>query len=507
MAFGKWRFARLVLAMSAACGGGGDDTAATPAAASPTPSKTSSIQFDDDSTLMLVPGAVVDISARVVPADGRSVRFALLDEPSDSSLSPFEVATDGDGVARTQLRAASRAVTFRLRATSGTNSAERTVAVGGAGFATIHVVPKYAGKRSVTGWTATAATSGRCSDHATAIHPDGPLPADANLTIIGVPIGPRAVVTLRSAHAIGGCAEVDDLSLGEVRQLTIVTLDAPQRVSPLRALVRLEGAKGPPPMLIQSWGTRFRDALLGGASSPWSGLLDAVATALPASKAPVFLAARKAGAWDAIAQELSPAAAAELDTWVEAGIAAMANGLSVEGEVLSGEANGYALFTPTKMGGAMLDPSSSPPRVASWVALPDDIAKLSSELTAPPSRFVAAAIESVSAGGSGAGALETSLACAGLSKKLAALSTFGCDSACFLSACKAATATMWQRAMRGDELSGQLATVTASAAFAVTVDKEALVTGGAGTGTISIKIQGTDWQTDATSTLTPLPSP
>lgn len=498
------RSSRLVVVLAALSACSSDARAPAPTPSPSSAQDAGSVAFDDGGTLTLSPGADVDVVARVSPPDGRAVRFALLDDPADSSLHSPEVPSDADGLARTRLRAASRAVAFRVRATAGAAAATRSVSVGGQGFAAIVVTPRYQGKRAAAAWTATATTAARCSDLSAPVRPDGPLAASAAMRIDGVPVGARVVVGVRAGHAIGGCAELDDLSLGEVRSLSVTAVDAPLIVAPLTASFRVDGAAGPPAGVATEWRERFMQGLLGGAPTPWSALLDAIATGLPAAQAPGFLAAREAGGWDADAHALTPGASAELGAWLDAGVARLTGGFSVEGTLKSESLDGPAVFAPKLAGGAPLDPASSPPRGASWAALPGDVARASLELSVPPARLLAAAVEA-EAGASGDVTLAATLGCAPLSKALAAQSASSCDAACFLAACHAATQTMWQRARRGDEIVGRSATLTVTATLDATADAEARLTSAVGVATVKAASAGEQWSSDATATLSVQP--
>lgn len=489
----------MLLVALAACSSDATNTSGAP----PTPSSAGDVHvsFDDASARTLAPGAELELAARVSPADGRAVRFALLDDAADSSLADVEIASDAEGLARTRLRAASRAVTFRVRATSGAAAATRTISVGGAGTASIAVTARYDGKRAATAWTATASTSGRCSDLSTPVRPDGPLEAAGpSMRIDGVPVGARVVVAVRSGHAIGGCAELDDLSLGEVRELAVTATDAPLLVAPLTATLGLVPPLGPPPALIAEWRDRFMKQLLGGAATPWSALLDAVATSLPAPSAPAFLAAREASGWDADAQASSPDAGAALAAWLDAGAARLSIGLPLEARLKSDAADGTATLALLSAGGAALDPASAPARAASWAALPGDVARLSADLTLPPSRLVAAALETV-AGASGDARLEAALGCAALSKALASKAALSCDAACFSAACKAAASAMWQRARRGDEIAGKFAKLGVTATLDASVDAESTLTHAVGTASVKLTSGSAEWASDASASL------
>ncbi len=489
----------LAAAIVAGCGADASAPAATPDPVV----DAGSLELLGDGALLARAGEEIEVQARVTPADGRIVRFALLDDAGDSSLARAEAATDGQGIAKTRLRAASRAATFRVRASSGGATAERPVAVTGTGVAAIVVTPDYAGKRDLGGWKATASTAGRCSDTSSPVRADGPLSADASMKIAGVPVGARIVIAVRAGHAVGGCTELDDLSIGETRALAIPVLDAPLSVAPLRASVNVVAADGPSAQLVAAWRARFEEALLGGETAPARALLDAVALALPSPMAPGFLAAQKAGGWDALVQAAHPDAPAKLTAWLDAGAARMREGLSLDAE-LTTLGDGAATLAPLSASGAQLDPSSAPPRPASWAALPGDVARLSSDLSLPATRLLAAAIESAS-GAKGATTLAELLGCADASKQLATVAQLGCDEACFAAACASATEAMWQRARRSDELSGKLTKLTITTTLDAVADAEARLLKGAGAGTITATSSGVEWTSDATSTLVAKP--
>ncbi len=96
------------------------------------------------------PSERVTFSARVTPAmRGAEVRFALVGDALDGSLSETRVTLGDDGVATTELTAPSSAASFRVRATvSCTAEVYVPVSVGERGFGTLNVEALYRGART-----------------------------------------------------------------------------------------------------------------------------------------------------------------------------------------------------------------------------------------------------------------------------------------------------------------------------------------------------------------------
>lgn len=475
-----------LVVVTAACAGSDD----APGAATGSPgagggATTVAVAFADGSTLELTPGADAVVGVLVTPPTVTSVRFALVGEHGDASLEASSVVTDDAGYAATRLHAATHAATFRVRAAvDGAPGVERAVAVGGDGFATITVVPDYGGHRQVASWMATAAAGSLCAEHAEVPTMDGPLQVQASggpLVLGGIPAGSKIMVTVRSAQAAYGCADVAGLQVNENRSVKVKVDDVPLVIAPVS--MQLDLAITPDASawtsMAAGWRKRFEDALLGGAPTMSAALLDAMATGLPPEQVAAFQAARVDKGWNAAIEKALPKAETVRTTWLPSAVTALKQSPgNLRGELVSGTTSGpFALFAPSSL--LLLDAKDGEelaPAVVAWTSEPADIVKSGGALTFFPSRVMAAAVRSVALAGPGAPksivtALGATMPCTTVASVLTlGMVAFGtCDTACIASLCGAGIETLWSRARQADDYATHAATLS----FAVTADAHA----------------------------------
>jgi hypothetical protein len=485
----------------AACGasssGGGAGGAPTATAA-----VAHSVAFDDSSTLELSVGDVVTLSVSVLDAHGApvpdaTVRFALLGEHADASLETSTQTTDASGRASARLHSSSSTTTFVVRAAvDGAPSSERGVGVSGMGFAKLLVLPAYTGKRAVATWTASATVAGTCGD-TKGPRPDGPLvasaPAGSPLVVAGVPVGSRVMVTLRSAHAIGGCLDLDDLTSGaDARTVTVPVANVPVVIRPGTFSLKLDVTPDAAPWtkVLEAWRARFVAAFLGGAETVSAGLLDTMASSLPTGQSAAFQAARLAGGWDGAVTAALGGTGPDLlvSTWVPAAIvAAKAGPASLTATVVATQSD--STFTPGSLFGVDLTGAPPPKKAFAWSSTVDDQISVTGAVDVAPSRVLASvvAVQALAGGApSMAEALGSTSVCPALGAALGGLAS--CKGTCLRDLCASALGTMWERARSADDATSTSATVAfAAGASDPQVDDDARLVSFSGTwvGTIS----------------------
>ena len=111
------------------------------------------------------PSERVTFTARVTPASrGAEVRFALVGDALDGSLSVTRVTLGDDGVAATELTAPSSAASFRVRATVPcTAEVYVPVSVGDRGFGALDVEAVYRGARAPEGLSVSLYRAADCA--------------------------------------------------------------------------------------------------------------------------------------------------------------------------------------------------------------------------------------------------------------------------------------------------------------------------------------------------------
>lgn len=168
------------------------------------------------------------------PERDRQVAFDLIGRPEDSSLSALVARTNSSGRARVTLHAASRPVTFEVRASNGrAPSVSFSVSVSSSGFGSLIVNAPYSGVRSVEQRFVFARPEVSCA--AAVYSPGDPktvlAPEEDRATLIALPAGlPYAVVAIgqsaSGATVARGCVAMMVAEQGE-DEITVPFLDLP----------------------------------------------------------------------------------------------------------------------------------------------------------------------------------------------------------------------------------------------------------------------------------------
>jgi hypothetical protein len=474
------------------------DAGGDAADAEPTPD---SLAFEPSDTLTLEPKATQQLTVTTTPPGIFHVRFALLgsgsdNAPGDAALDASEVDSDATGVAKVTLTAPSSPTSFTVRASVATVQAWLGVSVSASNHTTLLVLPSYSGQRTVTEWTATASAGVKCAQLMGNPPPDGPLvttaPAGQALELVNVPVGVDLAVTLRAGHYIGGCADQSALSEEDGNQVLVYASDRPLNLA-ATALALSFGPTQPAPALSKLLSASISDAesaLVNGATSDVTALLDAMVASTALASRDTASAARVAQGWDsALSIAFGSGAATRLrapaDRWFNAGLASFyaPDTFATQLSALPGG----ALMTLSTVAGVPAGDAGFPTTFqTTWSADASDTLLLGTQLSWLPSRLltalaVAPALLEVPQALSVESALSASVDCALVAQTLTAHGTnpgsaayAGCDESCILDACNTATAALWQNA---SDASGNVsATLSVTGTGAAVVGDDASVT-------------------------------
>ncbi|HTA94107.1 MAG TPA: hypothetical protein VK745_31225 [Polyangiaceae bacterium] len=474
------------------------DAGGDAADAEPTPD---SLAFEPSDTLNLEPKATQQLTVATTPPGNFHVRFALLGSgsdsaPGDAALDASEVDTDATGVAKVTLTAPSSPTSFTVRASVATVQAWLGVSVSASNYTTLLVLPSYSGMRPVTEWTATASAGVKCAELMGNPPPDGPLVATAAagqaLELVKVPVGVDLAVTLRAGHYIGGCADQSALSEEDGNQVLVYASDRPLNLAATTLALRF-GPTQPAAALSKLLSASISDAesaLVNGATSDVTALLDAMVAATATASREPFSAARLAQGWDSALDTALGSGAATLlrapaDRWFNAGLASFyaPDTFATQLSALPGG----ALMTLSTVAGVPAGSAGFPTTFqTTWSADSSDTLLLGTQLSWLPSRLltalaVAPALLEVPQALSVESALSDSADCALVAQTLIAHGTTpgstayaGCNESCVLDACNAAIAALWQNA---SDASGNVsATLSVTGTGAAVVGDDASVT-------------------------------
>lgn len=425
----------------------------------------------------------VRIKVQVLPLQAQpyQVRFALPTsggDPQDAVLDQALVTTDSLGIASVLLTAPSTPTEFDVRATVGALSKPLRIRVTESGFASLQVVPLYAGFRTITTWVATAHKNTTCANLTGTPPEDGPLvslpsASDSAPQLDDVPAGMRLAVTLRSGHFVGGCASVDKVRPGspsdpQVVQVTVLNRPINLNASTLNLSLGLSAGDTSWSGFLQQGSDAVLDALLGTSTDDVDALLDAMREASDASRQS-FENARKAEAWDDLLRaHWGAGAATKVHDVYKGWLAAGRQRFSDSAHLFTGT------LTPIEQPGSPLDQRSAdltlltvadlPAKQSgvverakvAWSAGADDSILLGTDLYLVQSQLMsglaeAALLKANPEVADGPALLAETLDCDGLSATLVAAGAsaeFGygsCDAACLTSLCETAAAALWQR--------------------------------------------------------------
>ncbi len=520
----RWSLAQVAFAAASACLGCGSDASApteAPDSGSPDSPHTTAtnISFctdpaadscDTNPTYMLNIRDSAEITVKVDPPGAHIVRFALLDASLDASLENDLVWTDDAGVASVTLTGPSASTLFNLRATADDGPwADAAVSVSDKGFGTLLVTPLYTGSRQIKTWTSTVWAGRTCASLPGIPPPDSSVltevPAGTSLRFDDLPVGPSIAVTVRSAHAVGGCLDVERVDPNQTRSVTVHSVDRPIDLGSTSLKFRLQ--IDPDGMVMQpmvgfgltppaqgsiSMAESFVEALFAGGSKG-GALLDAMQALAADPKQ--FELARAAGDWDTLAGDHMSSSVGTVGTiadrvlrsimsWINAGTQALQAGSALSAQCQSSQGDGTrALLEPVTVAGIpAVDVGSPAENTSALAAEPGDVVHIAATVYLLPTRYVGASAQAgaISVEGHTPSDLLAALfACDTLAKKLhqaANPESAPCGSAsCFESLCGDAVARMWQNACDASADGFDLASITFSVSAQAIVDGDAAI--------------------------------
>lgn len=451
------------------------------------PTQADSIAFESASTLTLAPGERATLRVLVLPPGDHKVRFSLDGNSLDGSLDSDLLDTTSEGRAAVVLTAPQSATTFRVRAVADDGPwAETAVSVSGTGFASIAVTPKYAGTRSTPSWTATGAALVACADKKGIPPPDGPIATTAEsgsaLVLGGLPAGAKLAVTLRSGHAVGGCADLSPLNAGEHREVEVKVADRPIELG--ETDVSIELLMTPDGAAVKPW----LEAEIGEfveAFAPPTGEAGALLDAMQACAADgaQFASLRQQEGWDAAAKayfaDLGKPLGERIRSWAAKGAVALLGGNVLAGRLVTNQS--IPELRPQTIGA--LDAASCG---STWVytvvlsADPGDTLHVGGGIDLFPSALVAASADSAVKSATvpdGLAALQEVVGCTAFAQSIDALGTLpsACAVACLDQLCREGLALMWAQARGSSSQTFDAAHVSFTVSAAAQVDAEAVV--------------------------------
>lgn len=454
-----------------------------------------SVRFEPPGTIVLGPGDSRDLAVVVDPAGTHIVRFALQGDSLDASLDADLRETDDSGRTHVVLVAPQSATTFRVRATADDGpSAEAAVSVSGEGFGSVMVVPSYSGRRETPVWTATAAARTTCAQLKGIPPPDGPIVVQASagepLVLDSLPVGPDLAITVRSAHAVGGCSDVGHLGTSENHTETVKAIDRPINLgaADLNALALF----GPDGTILGPIADHALTDLLDAFAhhdEERTALLDTMQAS--SSNAAQFSSARSVGAWDIVtAAHLTSKGLPLRDrirTWASYGSLPLYTGAAFSGRVLQGQAGpSHAVLRLGGLFGLDAVQLGCPvENIVAWSADTGDVVHIGGSLYFLPTQYAAAAADDGAMkkiGVNATRALIDAVSCTDLGNKLAIASAIPtCPNSCLASLCVSSIEQMWTRARDTSARSFDAGNLAFTIAADATVDGEAAMVSFSGT--------------------------
>ncbi|HET9959371.1 MAG TPA: hypothetical protein VFQ61_33000 [Polyangiaceae bacterium] len=439
----------------------------------------------DGGALQLAPRDFRRVTAAVDPPGAYTVRFFLLpetDDPGaisgvgDAAIDQSEVISDAEGVAIVTLTAPSQPARLRLRASTGSVSADLPVVVEQAGLATLKVTPKYLGRREVTGWTSSVHLQARCESIQTEMgYPDAPLllrtPPNAKIALEDVPaVSPLAVV-VRGGALIDGCATLESAVPRGENAVEVALVDRPlaQPDQPLadNLLAFRLGSDGVAlQTTLAATATQLQSAFRGYSSNDVTAVLNAMEQSLDRDAGRLFGEAREAALWDevlpsALGRSSGRRLSDAIGRWINVGsrvlqdqaIEGLLDSKGLEVQRIAGASASDTHMQRVDTGDLEVDASDT-------LAMSTTLAWSSSSLADAVARPPALAETGVGTLGE---ALAQLLSCTTLARTLAELAEpevqawlEECDETCTEASCVTAVDSMWTAALSSVDAEAQL---------------------------------------------------
>ena len=194
----------------------------------------------DASSLRVATGQVALFEARYVsnaglPLADEPVRFALIGDSGDSSLTFLDWKSDKDGRIVNGLRAGHQAADFQIRITATrAEAAFVDVEVAETGFGNLHVRITQSKRRAPDHWTVAAYRDSDCGslDNSTETRAVSLSPGDGEAVLVALPAGAQYAVEVKAWGAADtllshGCSDAIDLPREVDTTVTVATRDEP----------------------------------------------------------------------------------------------------------------------------------------------------------------------------------------------------------------------------------------------------------------------------------------
>jgi hypothetical protein len=460
-------------------------------------SQSVNLSFGEQGDLLVQPGEVRLVTLQVVPAQVLEVRLALVGTLMDASLDTSVIETDERGMAQVVLYAPSQPGTFRLRASIDQGpTAERQVAVSGAGFGSVVVTPVYDGSRPLKSWVISAHSGLSCQELMGFPYPDGSpdnmVKFGNTIELLGIPVGKQTAFSLRSGSLVSGCTTLDMLAVKERRKISIKVDPVPVVGEQANLSILFSFDQWKWGDVASVWSNRFQKAFYNQEKDAVAALLNAMSTRAGTDK-DAFDGARTMGNWDdLIRANLTQLGPYFLDSWVAKTLYQLAlNDFTISFQIAGQKTpENTAKVTPVQLFNLMLkegDHIQANP--ASWSVKNDDSVILTGTMSFYPTALMGKALTAYGLSvyptlSSFKQVLGKVVGCLEVAEQLAPNQSNAfadCNQKCLESICQLAVEDMWIRAATKDEVDAIGGMVQYNVAGDVVVDENLNIIGIQGT--------------------------
>lgn len=422
----------------------------------------------DGPLIRLAPRTDAQITVRVDPPGAYAVRFSLLDPMAGAALNRNEVVSGPDGRASVILTTPSTPTRFDLRAQVDSFVATTTVSVEAGALTTLNVQPAYSGRRTISGWTASAFPNMTCSMFQGPLG-DGPYLVHSAeggaLRLADVPAAAPLAVVVRSGGLAQGCSTVDSPTPNGETSVSVSATDVPIDLG-ATVLDLVFGVAADDPAWkgeLQAGASLVQASMRGPSDSEAAALLDAMAALLPNAERSQFTQARFDAGWDqtlpaALGRNGATRMADATTRWLRDGQGAMLSTQAIQARISATPTSSTLplvviqrmAFVPAAVVGVTAAGTS-------FSVDPNDTLAFSAALSWPAASLACAVMSAPASAETGSSelglAMSRALSCAALATHLAASNAEAavawsttCDATCNATLCKDALTSMFQQA-------------------------------------------------------------
>jgi hypothetical protein len=444
--------------------------------------------------LELMPRETKTIGVKVTPEGAYEVRLSLLGAvdasapPDDATLDRTKRISDPHGLATFQLTAPSTPTAFLLRAQVGESFLDTQVSVNPDALIHVLVNPKYAGKRVLGEWVATAAVGTTCE----LMSPDVPRYSVqaplGSLELDDVPLGAELAITASAGALATGCTTLEAPLANTLNSVTVEVRDRPVDLgsTALELVFGLDARNAAFSAELDAANRELKANLRGEVASDATALLDEIELRLEAEQAQVFSVARQAAAWDSTLFERSATCLGDpVQRWQDTGRKLFLAPRAFEGRIAGSYGGEAPTFLLNRVGGAPAADASLTTQVNTWNIDTSDTLVFSAIFSWYPKGLAAALMGAPAVSETGANDIPTALAsvvgCSSRGDKMSrdtrpAVVEFvaSCDATCLEFACQDALVALWARATSGVPEEASALEVSASGGVTV-ADRDDIV--------------------------------